>query len=149
MGNIIKSVLGFIILGSVIVGCVRSCLGLNPTAPESSSGIKEISFNRYISPSIEFKTGESQRKWFSVEHRGEELSMDDIVFVSSDESVATITFDKKHSDRLVYCYINAIGEGTATVYVESSDGVIRSEEIMVTVTESTATEPHSDVTGNE
>ncbi len=75
--------------------------------------------------------------------------MDEIVFVSSDESVATITFDKKQSDRLIYCYINAISEGTATVYVESKDGVIRSEEIVVTVTESTTTQLQSDVTENE
>ena len=72
--------------------------------------------------------------------------MDEIVFVSSDESVVTITFDKKQSDRLIYCYINAISEGTATVYIESTDGIIRSEEIAVTVSEDTKTKQYSDIT---
>lgn len=147
MGSFIKAALGFIIIGAVFVGCVRSYLGLNSTAPESSSGIKEISFAN--SSPIELETGDSRWKRFSVEHRGDDILMDDIVFVSSDESVATITFDKKQSDRLIYCYINAISEGTATVYVESTDGVIRSEEIVVTVTESTTTDRQSDVTENE
>ena len=75
--------------------------------------------------------------------------MDEIVFVSSNENIATITFDKKQSDRLIYCYINAIGEGTATVYVESTDGIIRSEEIVVTVTENTTTKLQSGITENE
>lgn len=146
MGNFIKSALGFIILGAIIVGCFRSCLGLNPIAPESSSDIKEISFAN--SSPIELKTGVSRWNRFSVEHRGDDISMDELVFVSTDESVATITFDKKQSDRLIYCYINAIGEGTATVYIESSDGVIRSEKIEVTVTRS-ETETTSGVTESE
>lgn len=144
MGGFIKSALSFIILGAIIVGCFRSCLGLNPTAPESSSGIKEISFSN--SAPVNLKTGSSCRKRFSVEHRGNEISMDEIVFVSSDESVVTITFDKKQSDRLIYCYINAISEGTATVYIESTDGIIRSEEIAVTVSEDTKTKQYSDIT---
>ncbi len=147
MGSFIKAALGFIIIGSIFVGCVRSCLGLNPTAPESSSGIREISFSN--SDPVNLETGSSRWKRFSVEHRGDEISMDEIVFVSSDESVATITFDKKQSDRLIYCYINAIGEGTATVYIESSDGVIKSEEIVVTVTESTTIQLQTDVAENE
>ena len=92
MGNFIKSALGFIILGSIIVGCFRSCLGLNPTAPESSSGIKEISFANSDPETL--KTGDSRWTRFSVEHRGDDISVDELVFVSTDESVATITFEK-------------------------------------------------------
>ena len=91
MGNFIKSALGFIILGSIIVGCFRSCLGLNPTAPESSSGIKEISFANSDPETL--KTGDSRWTRFSVEHRGDDISVDELVFVSTDESVETITFD--------------------------------------------------------
>ncbi len=146
MGNFIKAALGFIILISIFVGCVRSCLGLNPTAPEITTRIEKISFFRPAPLNLDI--GSSDRTYFIVDYSGDDLPMDEIVFASSDENVATITFDSVCFKSIIYCYINAIGEGTATVYIESSDGTIRSEEIVVTVTEST-TQQQTDVTENE
>ena len=76
------------------------------------------------------------------------LSLDNIVFVSSDESVASIKFDSLALKSFVYYNIEAFSEGSATVHVETSDGLIKSEKILVTVTENTTTFS-SDTTENQ
>lgn len=125
-----------------LIGGIGSCLGgddeTTTTTVASSTGIE--SFDFLSSEAVNLEVGESDRSYFTVEFEGDEFSTDDIVFVSSDESIATITFDKKVASSFIYYYVNAMGSGTTTVHVETVDGIVKSEEITVTVTEESTTE---------
>lgn len=59
----------------------------------------------------------------------------DIEFISTDESVATVQFEKMAGDIYVYYTIEAIAVGEAYVYFTADDGKVESERIHVTVTE--------------
>ena len=139
MKSFLTSALGLIIICAAIVGCFRSCLGMNEeiTTTASSTAIEEFDF--LSSDPVELKVGEKVRSYFRVEFDGDELPLDNIVFVSSDESVASIKFDSRALNSFVYYNIEAFSEGTATVHVETSDGLIKSEKILVTVTENATT----------
>ena len=125
-----------------IIGGIGSCLGgddeTTTTTASSSTGIESFKF--LSSEPLNLEVGESDRSYFTVEFENDELSTDDIVFVSSDETIATITFDKKVASSFIYYYVNAVGSGTAIVHVETTDGIVKSEEITVTVTEESTTE---------
>ncbi len=127
----------FIIL--VIISGISSCVGgdTETTTVTSATGIE--SFDFLNSEALELEVGESDRSYFTVEFEGEELSPDDIVFVSSDESVATITFDSQALSSYVYYNIEAVGAGIANVHVETVDGLVKSEAITVTVSEEETT----------
>lgn len=136
-----------IIIILVIISGIRSCVGGDneTTTVASATGIE--SFDFLNSESLELEVGESDRSYFTVEFDSDELSTDDIVFVSSDEAVATITFDKKVASSFIYYYVNAIGSGTTTVHVETADGLVKSEEITVTVADETiaSAEPETEI----
>lgn len=148
MKSFLLSALGLIIISAAIVGCFRSCLGTNEeiTTTTSSTAIEEFDF--LSSDPVELKVGEKDRSYFRVEFDSGELSLDNIVFVSSDESVASIKFDSLALKSFVYYNIEAFSEGSATVHVETSDGLIKSKKILVTVTENTTTFS-SDTTENQ
>lgn len=130
-----------IIIILVIISGIHSCVGGDneTTTLTSATGIK--SFDFLNSKPLELEFGESDRSYFIVKFEGEELSLDDIVFVSSDESVATIAFDSKVLSSYIYYNVKAVGAGTANVHVETVDGLVKSETIIVTVAaEETTTE---------
>lgn len=130
-----------IIIILVIISGIHSCVGGDneTTTLTSATGIK--SFDFLNSKPLELEVGESDRSYFIVKFEGEEISLDDIVFVSSDESVATITFDSKVLSSYIYYNVKAVGAGTANVHVETVDGLVKSETIIVTVAaEETTTE---------
>ncbi|MBQ2973390.1 MAG: hypothetical protein IJE19_03460 [Clostridia bacterium] len=85
---------------------------------------------------VELEVGRTQKSYFTVDGP-EDFTIDDLTFVSSDESVVTFTYDKTSLTSYVYYVITAVAPGTATVYVQTSDGVVKSEEITVTVKEKT------------
>lgn len=126
-----------------LIGGIGSCLGGDDETTTIASATSIESFDFLSSDPVNLDVGESDRSYFTVEFEGDEFSIDDIVFVSSDEAVATITLDKKVASSFVYYYVNAVGSGNATVHVETADGVVKSEEITVTVTEETTTETES------
>lgn len=59
----------------------------------------------------------------------------DVEFVSTDESVATVRFEKMAGDIYIYYAIEAIAEGEAYVYFTADDGKVESERIRVIVTQ--------------
>lgn len=129
-----------IIIILVIISGISSCVGgdTETTTVTSATGIE--SFNFLSSEPLDLNVSETDRSYFTVEFVGEELSPHDIVFVSSDESVATITFDSKALSSYIYYNVEAVGAGTAVIHVETVDGLVKSEAITVTVTEETTTE---------
>ncbi len=119
-----------------ILGGIKSCVDgdsetTTTTSVSSSTSIESFDF---LNPEdLELEVGESERSYFTVDFNSEELSPDDIVFVSSDENVVKFTFDSQALTSFVYYKIEAVGEGAAAVHVESADGSVKSDIINVTV----------------
>lgn len=93
----------------------------------------EFSRNKF-----ELDEGDKVRSWVRVEGT-EDFSIDNINFVSSDESVATFEYETTSLDTYLYFYVKAVSPGTATIYVETADGKIKSDKIPVTVLETETT----------
>ena len=60
------------------------------------------------------------------------FTVDDVVFVSDNPDVATISFDSEAISYLYYV-ITAVGPGETEVYAKSADGAVESEHIKVIV----------------
>lgn len=129
----------FIVL--VIISGISSCVGGDneTTTVASATGIESIEFKN--TEPVNLFVGDSDKGYVKVELNGD-LEDDDIVFVSSDDSVVTISLSST-TYSFAYYNLEAVGAGTATIHAESSDGVIKSEAITVTVTEETTTEVES------
>ncbi len=128
-----KGIIAIVIIALILIGGIRSCFSNDEeeTRVKSSTNIEEIEFSD--GDPLELYVGEIERGHINVDYDNE-FSEDDIVFVSSDESVVSISFDYKGYSSVHYDVV-AIGTGTATIHAETSDGVIKSEEITVTVAE--------------
>lgn len=97
---------------------------------------------------VELEVGETEKSYFTVEGT-EDFSIDDLTFLSSDESVVTFTYDRTALTSHIYYVITAVAPGTATVYVQTTDGVTKSDEITVTVKEKTTLDFKDDTTESE
>lgn len=64
-----------------------------------------------------------------------DFSNEDVVFVSEDPSVATITHEGSSYGKTVRYQIHGVGTGTTHVYAQSNDGIITSDKIRVIVPE--------------
>lgn len=98
----------------------------------SETGITEFDFF-IMEDAIELEVGESKNSYFEVKGT-EDFIVDDFKLVSSDENIVTFTYDETLLTTHIYYIINAVAPGSATIYVQTSDGLIKSEEIKVTVT---------------
>lgn len=115
-----------------LIGGIGSCLGGDDettTTVASSTGIEEIEF--YDSDPLQLYIGDTEHSHVEIEC-DDDFTEDDVVFVSSDESIVTVSLSSATYSN-VYYKIEAIAAGTATVHAETSDGIVKSEEITVTV----------------
>ncbi len=125
------------------ISLIRSCVKgdddetTTETTLISQSGITALEF--LSTDDVELEVGQSKLSWFKVK-ASDGFNVDDIVLVSSDEDVATFTFDKISAKSFVYYNIDAVAPGTATVHVETADGKVKSDTITVIVTEKTTEE---------
>lgn len=128
----------FIIL--IIISGISSCVGgddeTTTTTISSSTGIESIVFSD--TDDVELDVGQKDSGYVKVESN-DDLEENDIVFVSSDENVATVKISSTGYS-MVYYKIEAVGAGSATIHAESSDGVIKSETITITVNEEPTTQ---------
>lgn len=60
---------------------------------------------------------------------------EDVVFVSENQDVATISFDKEISTVFLYFNVQAVGPGDTYVYAKSADGSVTSDKIHIIVPE--------------
>lgn len=121
------------------ISLVKSCVGgddektTEPTTIETSAEetteTKGIFFDDMSN--VEVKAGESIDG--SLNNKSGD-AYGKLVFVSSDEDIATIELDYGMMTTVNYT-IKGISPGTATIHVENSDGTIVSEKIVVTVLE--------------
>ena len=131
-----------LLLVLVPISLIKSCIGgdeaettTETTTIVSSIGVEELSF---AFDEYELDVGDDRTGWVRVEGT-EDFTVDDFVFVSSDESIATIEYDQTSLGTYLYFVIKGISPGTTTVYVKTADDAVVSEEITVTVLEAETT----------
>lgn len=114
--------------------CAASLVACGDTENSGKSGTGITALNlMVVKGEVSLDAGDSKDGYFKVEGN-DNFSIDDIEFVSSDPSVATIAYDKTALTTCVYYKINALSAGTATVYAQTKDGQVKTDDISVTVT---------------
>lgn len=144
-------IVGFVFL--VIIGIIRSCVSsddesdittttsttteiiTDKTIKDTVNNIKSMEFSNSVI--YELKVGDSDYTSLRVVY-DDEFSEDDIIFISSDEGVATVEVERK-SRSLVYFDIKGVGAGSAKIHAETKNGLVKSEDITVIVSSSEET----------
>lgn len=126
-----KNKLVLTIISIVATLCLLSGCSFSDDAGQSNTGITELKFATLTSP-LELKAEETKTGYFSVKGN-DDFSMDDIEFVSSDNSIATFAYDKTALTTCVYYTITGVSAGTAEIYAQTKDGAVSTEKISVTV----------------
>ena len=121
----------------LMIALLRGCSGAGETGNSSSSvansNIKEISFTK--ASDIEMTVGDNpvhSNIRVSV-RRQNEFSSSDVVFVSENPEVATITFANDANTVYLYYDITPVSAGETYVYAMSADGTVTSDRIHVIV----------------
>ncbi len=118
----------FIIL-TVFTGCGNS------SQAKSETGIKSLDwlFSKDVELDISNDYSSKENSYFSVRGNND-FNIDEIEFVSNNPEIATIKLDKVVGTTFVYYDIVGISPGETTVYVQTKDGIVKSEELKVIVT---------------
>lgn len=126
----------WIIVGVLVIGMIGSIF-----APKSNGGISELELHYTVDDSYSLKVGESVEDYLTVSGK-DNFPVDSIEFISSNPSAVEFAFVNA-ADENVYFRIEAVSPGAATLYVQTTDGVIKSDEIAVSVEPSPTPEPTS------
>ena len=110
----------------LLAACLFSC----GSDTEENYGITKLT-SSCASGILELEPGDTDNLYFTVKFE-ESFTVDDIRFVSEDETVITAVYEKTEGSR-VYYKLTAIEEGEAGVYVETVDGFVQSDYIVVSV----------------
>lgn len=140
----------WIILGIIALGVFSNLIFSKPSKPsreersalisssqdatpqEPLTDITGLDFYTFVEPSYELDVGEHERSYFKV--RGtRDFAISDLEFISTNENVATFTFDHIALTTYVYFDIEAISPGQTTIYAQTADGLVQTEKITVTV----------------
>lgn len=116
----------------VLVFSLCACSSKSSSEKDKKTNITKLSFATLKSP-CELGVGEVDDSWFSVSHTGD-FSVDELDFYSSNPEVASFKYSKTELESCIYYELKGVSEGQATVYVQTKDGSVKSEEIEVTVT---------------
>jgi len=100
--------------------------------PKSDTGITELRFST-LSESLELEVGGNRKSWFGVSGN-RDFKLDDIEFISTNDDVATFEYDDTALTTCIYFYITGVSPGEATIYAQTKDGIVKTEEITVIVT---------------
>lgn len=133
-----------LLLVLVPISLIKSCIGgdeaettTETTTIVSSIGVEELSF---AFDEYELDVGDDRTTWVKVSGT-EDFTVDDFVFVSDDESIATIEFKEISLDSYIDVTLKGVSPGTTTIYVKTADDAVSTEKITVTVLEAeTSTE---------
>ena len=124
----------WIIVGVLVIGMIGSIF-----APKSNGGISELELHYTVDDSYSLKVGESVEDYLTVSGK-DNFPIDSIEFISSNPSAVEFAFANA-ADENVYFRIEAVSPGAATLYAQTTDGVIKSDEIAVSVEPSPKPEP--------
>ena len=106
-----------------------------PEIKVSQTGITELEFLRTDDVKLDLTSNfkSSKNSYFYVKGN-DAFKIDDIEFISSNPNVAEIKYSRTALTTHIYYDITAVSPGETTVYVQTKDGIIKSEEIKVIVT---------------
>ncbi len=101
--------------------------------PEKTTNIKKLSlaYTTDIALNLDDEKSSSHKTWVQV--RGD-FTIEDLVFISNNPEIATIEYSETIGDSYVYFNIIGVKAGETTVYVQTKDGIVKSEELKVVVT---------------
>lgn len=143
MKKLVKIIIVVVVIAAVI-GIASSLFG-----DKSETGIELIQFDEDTLITgdtlyLDLNDTESSKKNVGVLiEAGEDFSTDDLQFISANENIATIAItsakpyesdDYKTYNNIVYCDITGVSAGSTNVYVQTTDGEVKSNEIVVQVT---------------
>lgn len=117
---------------TILAGCA--------TDSTDYGNIRELLWS-FTDREIEMKPEDSKSGYVIVSLQSRDsFDAEDIIFISDDESVATIKYTRTALSVYIYFEIESVGIGTTSVYAASADGETISEKIEITVTDDAATE---------
>jgi len=128
----------WVIILIVIVLFGLFALGSSSDQPTSNTGITELKF--LWTDTVDLDVGESKSSSYFTVSGNDKFSINDIEFISTSPEVATFEYDETALTTFVYYKITALSPGETKIYVQTKDGVIKSDEIIVRVSGSTTTE---------
>lgn len=118
-----------LIILTIFTGCGHS------SQEKSETGIRSLDwlFNKNVELDISNDYSTKENSYFTVKGN-RDFNIDDIEFISNNPEIATIEYDKIALTTCVYYNITGISPGETTVYVQTKDGIVKSEELKVVVT---------------
>ena len=125
MENTMKNFLKLICI-LLLLGCLCAC-GDDSIENE---GITSLTSN-CPAGLLELNVGENDEIYFTVKC-GVNFTEEEIRFVSEDETVVTAIYEKTENSR-VYYKLTAVEEGETGIYLETIDGSIQSDYVIVMV----------------
>lgn len=108
--------------------------GTRTTIKVTNNNIKSLKFSH--NDNITVKVGETKSAggYLSVDAKSsKDLTPEDVVFVSENPEIATISLKNVALNSFYYCNVTGVGAGETRVYATSQDGTIVSDYITVTV----------------
>jgi len=97
----------------------------------SETGITGLKFS--WTSTIDLDVGESKSSSYFTVSGNDKFSLNDIEFISTSPEVATFSYDKTTSKTLIYYKIKALSPGETRLYVQTKDGIVKSDDIIVRV----------------
>ena len=120
------------VLFIILMVCFCAACEKFSTGDKSSSKITELKLFRH--DSVELDAGKTTSGYFSVEGN-KKFRLEDVEFISLFPEIATIEYYFTSLTTHIYYKITAVSPGITTVYAQTKDGEIKTEEIAVTVKE--------------
>lgn len=105
---------------------------IDDTSTKTTS-IKKLSlaYTTDITLNLNDEKSSSHKTWVQVKG---DFTIDDLVFISNNPEIATIEYNETVGNSYVYFNIIGVKAGETTVYVQTKDGIVKSEELKVVVT---------------
>ncbi len=108
------------------------------TEPKAITGLHVLAFNSDVS----LTEGETSEEMYFTAECSEALDINDIDFVSGDESIAVAEYKETLGANCVFYTITAKGAGSTKIHFAVKNSSVRSEDITVTVTKPKAHEDY-------
>lgn len=113
------------------------CLVSSPSEDEaikSNTGINsiDIGYSEDIILDLSNKYGSSKKNYVKISSDNDTFSINDLEFVSNNKNVATIEIDEYNTGNKVSFSVVGHSSGETTIFVQTKDGIIKSDEIKVT-----------------
>lgn len=131
MKKVITILMTTILAMLTLSGCGEITSAVKEALTTSATGITELKL--LSAADVALDVGKTDKSYFTVKATGE-FKVEDIEFVSGDKTIATFEYDSTALTSFIYYVITGVSAGDVPVYVQTKDGLVKSEVINVTVT---------------